>query len=267
MTKTKMVLERQTARDLSDVMRTFSRVKTIRAPITKAPTDGSGTFVAIVSTFGPPPDRQGDIVDRHAFDRTITEAYVEHPGALWPVYWNHMYEDPANVIGVITAAAATDEGLVVEGKLAIETSDRALEVYRGMLEDRVREWSISYGVVRQHVDTWSGEKVMVLDELELLEISAVTAGANIFTRTLAVKSRPKPEPETEVARLNAQLDALSKSVQPTVPEGAVDAFVAETRIIMARERAEMERANGIWSTTAIVGSVPVRVDAKLRPDR
>src|SRR5687767_7200590 len=106
MTKTKAVLDRQTARDLSAAMRKFARVKTLPARITQAPADGSRTFVALVSTFGPPPDQQGDIVDRHAFDQTITDAQVNHPGALWPIYWQHMYEDPGASIGIITAAVA-----------------------------------------------------------------------------------------------------------------------------------------------------------------
>ena len=66
-------MSRETARDLADVMRTFSRTKTVQPKVLTAPTDGSGKFSVLVSTFGPPPDTQGDVIDRRAFDRTITE--------------------------------------------------------------------------------------------------------------------------------------------------------------------------------------------------
>jgi hypothetical protein len=47
----------------------------------------------------------------------------------------------------------------------------------------------------------------------------------------------------------------------------VDAFVLETRELIAREKlAEAEHANApLASATAIVGAVPVRVDARMRP--
>ena len=69
-----------------------------------------------------------------------------------------------------------------------------MAVYQGMLEDTIREWSIGFGVVEAHKDLWTDPdtgdqyEVRYLDELELLEISAVMAGANRFTETLAVKS-------------------------------------------------------------------------------
>jgi len=35
---------------------------------------------------------------------------VKYPGALWPIFWMHRYDDPENVIGVVVAAAETSEG-------------------------------------------------------------------------------------------------------------------------------------------------------------
>jgi HK97 family phage prohead protease len=188
-------MQRETASDLADVVRALgpSDVKLARAVITKAPTDGSGTFQALVSTFGGEPDTDGDVIAEGAFAETISTAYarrLERKGTnLWPVFWQHRYGDPRNAIGGVTAATEAPEGLLIEGKLDL-SNPTAVDVYEGMLADRIREWSIGYAVVRA---TKRGDGVRVLHEVELLEVSAVVAGANRNTRTLAVKA-PAPAP-------------------------------------------------------------------------
>jgi HK97 family phage prohead protease len=185
---TKTLMNRDTARDFQQINRTFARAKVISAEIKRSPSDGSGTFVALVSTFDLEPDAMGDVVGRHAFDRTVNEARARHPGELFPIWWQHSYSDPSAAIGMVTRAVIADEGLVVEGRLSIDTNEKALSVYEGLLEGTIREWSISYGVIAEHRETINGKSVNVLDELELLEISAVMKGANAHTRTLSVKS-------------------------------------------------------------------------------
>ncbi len=54
------------------------RLKFATATLKSAPTDGSGTFIAVVSTIGGPPDAQGDIISEGAFDATINDASVRH---------------------------------------------------------------------------------------------------------------------------------------------------------------------------------------------
>jgi HK97 family phage prohead protease len=193
-TGTRVRMNRTTARDFQEVNRSFARTKTITAEIKRSPSDGSGVFVALVSTFDLEPDSQGDVIGRHAFDRTVNEARVKHPDALFPVWWQHSYSDPSAAIGLITRAVIDDAGLVVEGRLNIDTNEKALGVYEGLLEGTIREWSISYGIVAEHRENINGKDVNVLDELELLEISAVMRGANANTRTLSVKS------DTEAAK-------------------------------------------------------------------
>ena len=90
-------VDAQTAHLLSGAVRRISSTKAI---ITKAPTDGSGRVTALVSTFGPPPDSQGDIIEPGAFARSIAFAIKENPGELWPVWYMHSYRDPENAIGV-----------------------------------------------------------------------------------------------------------------------------------------------------------------------
>jgi HK97 family phage prohead protease len=262
-------------RDLAAITRKLGEVKYLSAKIKQSPTDGSGRFVAVVSTFGPPPDTQNDIVTRGAFRGSIAEASVKYPGALWPIFWMHMYDDPENVIGVVVAAAETGEGLVIEGQLDLDNK-RAMNVYEGLLGNRIREWSIAYGINKAREDTWNGEHVRYLDELELLEISAVYSGANRFTRTVEVRSRQTaatvdvlPEPD-EVALINARLDQLASNERPRSPELArqVDDLITEVRLELAQEavdRAEQAAWEERMRINTVLDPVPIRVDARMRP--
>jgi HK97 family phage prohead protease len=294
-------MSKETAKDLADVMRVFSRTKVTTAVVTKAPTDGSGRFTALVNTYGPPPDLDGDIVSPGAWDQTITEAYVEHPGSLFPVWWAHGYHDPANSIGNITAAASTPKGLVVEGRLQIDHSEKALEVYHALLDGRIREWSVSYNIIREHKGEWEGKACNYLDECSLLEVSACFQGANTFTRTLEVKAantRTKPvnrealkafvevgqmllrasgetavtavtEADPELAHYAKVLDDLEHTkAGPTPDPNAVDQFITETKQELAEkslDRAEQAAWEGRMGVNMVLDLPPIRVDAKMRP--
>jgi HK97 family phage prohead protease len=268
-------------RDLVAITRKLGEIKYLSAKIKQSPTDGSGRFVAVVSTFGPPPDTQNDIVTPGAFRASIAEASVKHPGSLWPVFWMHMYDDPENVIGVVVAAAETSEGLVIEGQLDLD-NERAMNVYEGLLGNRIREWSIAYAINKAREDTWKGEHVRYLDELELLEISAVYSGANRFTRTVEVRSRPNAtsgssatvtwtaEPQSELDRINARLDALASGEKLRNPAIAdqVEELVLDVREELVREsldRAEQAAWERRMHINMVLDPVPVRVDARMRP--
>jgi HK97 family phage prohead protease len=276
-------MDKQTAHDLNSVMRKFTEVKYLSARIKQSPTDGSGRFVAAVSTYGPPPDTQNDIISPNAFGASIAEASAKYPGALWPILWMHDYSDPEMVIGVVTAAAETSRELLIEGQLDLENK-RALHVYEGMLGDRIREWSIGYAVHEFHWGDWEDKSVRFLDQVELLEISAVINGANRFTRTIEVRSRPFttssssaaaaldgdwPEPD-EIALVNARLDQLASNERPRSPELArqVDDLTVATRLELVQEA--LDRAGqAAWEErmriNTVLDPVPIRVDARMRP--
>jgi hypothetical protein len=165
-------------------MKSF-RTKTAPLALKSAPTDGSGSFTAVVSTFGPPPDAQGDVIAVGAFDRSIAEWRRRRN---WPVvWWMHHYDDPQNAVGKVTSMQATNREVIVRARLDL-ASDRAQKVYEGMLTDRLREFSIGYGVHAEHYDF--GMKANVIDELEVIEISIVHSGANRHTQLLEIKSAP-----------------------------------------------------------------------------
>jgi HK97 family phage prohead protease len=251
----------ETARTLSEVRRVTSNlhIKQVRARVTKSPTDGSGRFVALVSTFGPPPDDGGDIISPGAYDGTITRAKVEHPRELWPVWWQHGYQDPANSIGIITDAATTSEGLLVEGRLDIDNSETAARVYEGLLDGRIREWSISFAVIREHDGEWDGKAAHFLDELELLEISSVVAGMNRFTRTLDVKAGFIVDADTPQTRL---LRAAAEFAQAASRAQAYGLY-EEEGVLMGESRVLRELV-GQAQFTAVLTDVVKRVIREVR---
>ncbi len=234
-------MNRQTASDLADVIRALGppdhRVKVARATVTKSPSDGRGVFTAIVSTFGPPPDSQGDIISPGAYDRTIREAYGKRSGRqgqyLWPLFYAHDRIDATAAIGGVTAATVSAKGLVIEGRLELDTSTQAMTVYELLLKDIIREFSIGYAVVEEHVGPYGGgdKAATWLDEVELLEVSVVYAGANRFTQLVDIKS------ESDLDRYKR---LIADAVPPT-PDERRQKQIEEAREQLVREvRAERE---------------------------
>lgn len=159
----------------------MDRTKYATLRLTKTPTDGTGMFTAVVSTFGGAPDADGDIIAPGAYDQTIADWMTK--GALPTLWWMHGYEDPLNAIGKLTDIRVEGDDLVVDGKLDL-TNTRAQTVYEGMLTDKFNEFSIGYAVRAEQKVNGSN----LITDLELLEVSVVFAGANRNTRIVSIKS-------------------------------------------------------------------------------
>src|SRR6185436_16822767 len=92
-------MNRDTANDLSEVFHTLGRRKFATATVKRSPTDGSGRFTAIVSTFGPPPDAQGDVISPGAFLKSIADWRARDVRPT--VCWGHDYKNPSAAISLI----------------------------------------------------------------------------------------------------------------------------------------------------------------------
>lgn len=256
----------------------------ITAQMKRTPTDGSGRFTALVSTFSSTPDSQGDIVLRGAYRDTIAE-WARRPRkmALW---WNHAYSDPGSAIGTVFAMRETEEGLVVEGMLNLSNA-KAQHVYEGMLASTVGEFSIGYNVAPEDYETVGD--VRYLRRVELLEISVVSMGANRETRLLSVKSAPRPtDPILQRLRaLCADVAGTARTPAPAriAPENPAallkrlqrecPAGVEELEAAAGRERAAAAKAHAVEIESEVVrqtvaavrgrGFERVRVDSKMRP--
>ena len=112
--------------------------------------------------------------------------------------------------------------------------------------------------------------VVELLELELLEVSIAVVPANANAQILAVKSAPLEPEESEIARINRELDQLAapgKSRHPGVAD-QVDDLILEVPEELVREsldRAEQAAWEERTQSNLVLDPVPVRVDARMRP--
>jgi HK97 family phage prohead protease len=233
-----------------------------RLTLTKTPTDGSGYFEGLASTWDLDRDRE-----RFAFGAwadSITE--WESTGSMPPVFYNHRTAEPDDIIGRVRSMQETVDGLRISGQLDLG-NPRAVSVYARMLAGTLDSMSVGFIAEER-----SGN---VIEKADLLEVTLTPVPSNPFARVSAVKNtttgsdadvRLYTDPN-DPAHWSRRIDELEKSVRPPLDSGVVDAFVLETRELMVREKlAEAEHANArLVSTTAVVGAVPVRVDARMRP--
>jgi Escherichia/Staphylococcus phage prohead protease len=151
------------------------------------PTDGSGVFTGLASTYGGGPDHQGDVVERGAFAESILRwrALGDYP----PILFNHSTERANARIGKITSMQEIDDGLLITAKLNLQNK-RALEVYEALLDGSLDQLSIGYATLAQYKrDDGKGGSFNVLSKLDLIEVSITPVPANPRARVLDVKSR------------------------------------------------------------------------------
>jgi HK97 family phage prohead protease len=102
-----------------------------------------------------------------------------------PLHWNHS-SDPEDIIGTVDPASMkeTSEGLQVNGRLDLEESAKAREIWRSVKSGAI---SLSFGYLVK--DERKGKDgIRVLTELDLFEISLTPAPVNSDTRILSTKS-------------------------------------------------------------------------------
>lgn len=215
----------------------MTSIKYATVKLTRTPTDGTGQFTAVVSTFGGEPDADGDIIAPGSYDLTIAEWKAK--GDLPTVWWMHGYDDPMNAIGKLTDIRIEGSRVVVDGQLDL-SNPRAQTTYEGMLTGKLNEFSIGYAVRDGHYD--KALDANMITDLELLEVSIVFAGANRHTSLISVKTaleagefdtarqlanEPTELPPLDLALFNAALELdtdLAESLlrQPTAKEPVME---------------------------------------------
>jgi HK97 family phage prohead protease len=140
----------------------------------------AGTFSAIAACYTK--DRQGDVILPGAFETTI-KAWRES-GRMLPLHWNHSSE-ASDVVGYVDPRMMKEQtaGLFVQGRLDLEGSATAREVWRSMKANAV---GFSFGYKAETRERADGVTEIV--EVDLFEISITGAPANPDTRILSLKS-------------------------------------------------------------------------------
>jgi HK97 family phage prohead protease len=206
-----------------DIRYASIRIKTV-------PTDGSGTWTGMASTFGNT-DKQGETVAPGAFLASIVEWAAA--GELPPVLWNHQADDPDALVGRLTVMRETPEGLYVEGKLDL-TSPTATTLYERMLSGVLTGMSIGYAIGGKHTRE---DGVVVLDIIDLIEVSLTATPANPLALVQSVKNADEKSAREYLSLIDA-LDApavkhdddgdLLKQIA-AMDYSPADALVAEVR--------------------------------------
>jgi uncharacterized protein len=172
-----------------------------------------GQFTAIAAVFGNV-DRDGDRIVKGAFADTI-EAW-QGTGRTVPLHWNHSAA-PGDIVGHVIPGSMveTDQGLVVEGQLNLEDSERAREAWRAMKTGSI---GLSFGYLTQKRRK-AADGANELLTLDLFEISLTPAPANADTRVLGMKSTdPVTERREAVHRL--MYDLVSRVPDAPSPKAA-----------------------------------------------
>jgi HK97 family phage prohead protease len=233
--------------------------KTLR--LTKTPSDGSGYFEGLASTWDI--DRDGE---RFAFGAWSDSLFDwQKAASMPPLFWSHKNKEPNDIIGRVVSMKETVDGLWVAGQLDL-TNDRAVAIYERMLAGVLDTMSVGFLYDLKHRE----DGVTVIDRAELLEVSLTPVPSNSRALVSVVKSR-KPHDLNDPGYWNDVLDGVqfTKAYTGPAPDpDAVDRFVTETRQMMVEEKlAEAEQA--AWEERMGVNMVldlaPVRVDARMRP--
>ena len=141
-----------------------------------APEEGEGVFRGYASTW-----------DRDLYDDEIVKgAYAEclkadfrGTGEGIPIYWNHDYSTPMNLIGQSVSAVEDERGLAFVGRLDLESAE-GKRAYEHLKAGRVHQMSIGFlaqetAWVKSDGDHYSHREIR---KIRLFEVSLVTMAAN-----------------------------------------------------------------------------------------
>jgi uncharacterized protein len=139
----------------------------------------SGVFSGYGSVFGNV-DEGGDVVQKGAFGSSLADHAAK--GTMPALLWQHRSGEP---IGAYTKMAEDDNGLLIEGQLALKTQ-RGMEAYELLKMKAISGLSIGFQTRDDSFDQKTG--VRTIKQADLWEVSLVTFPMNDQARVAAVKA-------------------------------------------------------------------------------
>lgn len=146
----------------------------------KALDEKSGAIEGYASTFGGDPDSYGDVVEAGAFAGSLADHRQKN--TMPKMFWQH---DPGEVIGKWIEVEEDEIGLKVLGRLNMDVQ-RGREAYALLKSGDIDGLSIGYRLKRHEIDDDTG--VWFLKEIDLVEVSVVSIGANEHATVASVKA-------------------------------------------------------------------------------
>lgn len=163
----------------------------------KALDDQTGEIEGYGSTFGGEPDSYGDVVVKGAFSASLKSH--KGKGTMPKMFWQH---DPGEVIGRWMDAEEDAKGLKLRGRLNMGVQ-RGAEAYALLKAGDIDGLSIGYRIKRHEEDADTG--IWYLKEVDLLEVSVVSIGANESATVGSVKAARAAHEITEKLKAGDRL--------------------------------------------------------------
>jgi phage head maturation protease len=205
--------------------------KTLALKLTKTPSNGSGTFEAVVA--GWQIDHDNERFERDAFKSV-------DPERPYPLHYHHLPEaaDPGATIGMLFAKP-TDAGLRIVGQLDLK-NPMAQAVYERMLlpaNDPQALHEFSVGFEFDPAKTYKGDKgETVIPEAKLVEVSVVYRGAQ-KTELLSIKTGRTMSGAEALAEIEAVL--TGKTDEPKTPAPPAPAIEGDALAMFAAMKKDL----------------------------
>jgi len=155
----------------------------------KATDDGARTIQGLAAAWTL--DSYDDVIEPGAFKRTLQNWRASQKSRPIPLLDQHDYSASRSVIGKMTDADETDDGLLATFEFIPDDPD-ADAVYRRVKGGYITGLSIGYRAIRWEYEQKEGgaewERIRHLKEVALLEVSVVTWPANEDARIESVKA-------------------------------------------------------------------------------
>ena len=214
-----------------------------------APDQGEGVFSGYASTYDR--DLYDDVIVKGAFAECL-QADFKGTGEGIPIYWNHDYSTPMNLIGASVSAVEDDKGLFFTGRLDLDSPEGA-RAYAHLKAGRVHQMSIGFicqetAYVKSDGDRYAHRE---LRKVKLFEVSLVTVAANQRAEVDEVKAAiaevkaGRAISAANEEKIRAAYDALGEildSLDAGAGEGdAEDADEAQKSATSAERAAEFKK--------------------------
>jgi HK97 family phage prohead protease len=197
----------------------------------KAASDDANLVEGYASVFGVT-DLQGDVVKRGAFKKTIRERV---PSGQVKFLDSHI-PDASHVVGTVVEAKEDERGLFIRARLSSAPSAQDLRVK--MLEGHLDRMSIGYSTVKDSWQDSDGDKVRVLEEVKLYEVSVVPFPANEEAAISAVKEALRVAGSGIVEAPVEERKTLASELS----DALADAFEEPVTLVVGRDADEVKAA-------------------------